>query len=109
MKTQVPEPPRTPSRPAIAKETPIHISPKPTLAGYLAALRDRRLMPAALRVALAVGTLLFALNHGSALLQGKMTRDRWLSALLTYLVPYSVNIQGQYAARLRWRDRAETL
>lgn len=81
------------------------IPQKPTLLGYLAALRERRLAASAIRVALVVGTLLFALNHGSALVQGKMSRDRWFSALLTYLVPYSVNIHGQYVSRSQPRDR----
>ncbi|WP_017662337.1 nitrate/nitrite transporter NrtS [Baaleninema simplex] len=66
---------------------------------FFAALLDREFRPTALRVAAIVGTLLFALNHGSALLKGKMTRDRWISGVLTYLVPYSVNIHGQYANR----------
>jgi len=38
-------------------------------------------------VALVVGSLLFAINHGSAVLRGEMTRERWLR-LFTYLVPY---------------------
>ncbi len=32
----------------------------------------------------------------AALAKGEMTRTRWLSGLITYLVPYSVNIHGQY-------------
>lgn len=58
-------------------------------------------MPTALKVALVVGTVLFAINHGSALVQGKMTRSRWVLGLLTYLVPYAVNIHGQYVHRDR--------
>ncbi|NEP47338.1 MAG: hypothetical protein F6K65_00175 [Moorea sp. SIO3C2] len=56
-------------------------------------------MPTALRVALVVGSLLFVINHGSALLQGQMTQQRWISAGLTYMVPYLVNIHGQYTIR----------
>jgi hypothetical protein len=33
------------------------------------------------------------------LTQGKMTRVRWFSALITYGVPYAVNIHGQYVMR----------
>ena len=40
-----------------------------------------------------------AINHGSALLQGNMKRQRWISAALTYLVPYTVNVHGQYSYR----------
>ena len=73
------------------------------LQGYCAAVLDRKLMPTALKVAAVVGTILFVVNHGSALVQGKMTRSRLLSGLLTYLVPYAVNIHGQYISRLRQR------
>ena len=73
------------------------------LQGYCAALLDRKLMQTALKVAAVVGTFLFMINHGSALVQGQMTRSRLMSGLLTYLVPYAVNIHGQYISRLRQR------
>jgi len=67
------------------------------LKDYCAALVDKELMPTALKVAAVAGSLLFLINHGTALVQGKMTRDRWISSgFLTYLVPYGVNIHGQY-------------
>jgi hypothetical protein len=68
---------------------------------FCAALVDKKRMPTALKVALVVGSILFAINHGSALARGKMTRDRWVSAFLTYLVPYCVNIHGQYVSDSR--------
>lgn len=68
---------------------------------FAAALIDRDLMPTALKVAAVVGTILFTINHGGALVQRKMTGDRWISGLLTYLVPYIVNIHGQYVSRAR--------
>ncbi|HHP7245812.1 MAG TPA: nitrate/nitrite transporter NrtS [Elainellaceae cyanobacterium] len=70
---------------------------------FLACLVDKKLMPTGLRVAAIVGSLLFAINHGSALIHGRMTRDRWISASLTYVVPYMVNIHGQYVSRARQR------
>ena len=70
-----------------------------TFKGFCAALFDRDLMPTALKVAVVVGSILFFINHGEPLMQKKMTRDRWFSALLTYLVPYVVNIHGQYISR----------
>ena len=70
-----------------------------TLWGFTQALVDRKLVPTAVRVALIVGTILFIINHGSALLEGKMTKRRWISGLLTYLVPYAVNIHGQYISQ----------
>ena len=49
----------------------------------------------AIRVALVVGSLLFAINHGGALMHHEMNRNRWLSGLLTYFVPFLVSIHGQ--------------
>lgn len=69
-----------------------------SLQGYLAALFDGQLMGQAIKVALFVGTILLIINHGQALKSGTMGRQRWISALLTYLVPYFVNIHGQYTA-----------
>ncbi|MEM8638763.1 MAG: nitrate/nitrite transporter NrtS [Cyanobacteria bacterium P01_G01_bin.54] len=61
-----------------------------------------RYRPTALRVALCVGSVLFVINHGHALVTGQMTFGRWLSAALTYCVPYGVSLHGQ------WRgDRAQ--
>lgn len=68
---------------------------------FAQALRDRKLAPTALRVALVVGSLLFTINHGAALAKGEMNRTRWLSGLVTYLVPYSVSIHGQNSSRSR--------
>ncbi|WP_407641964.1 nitrate/nitrite transporter NrtS [Calothrix rhizosoleniae] len=45
--------------------------------------------------------MLFIINHGTTLMAGKMKRERWISAVLTYLVPYVVNIHGQYISRSR--------
>ena len=68
---------------------------------FCASLVDPELAPTALKVSLIVGSLLFTINHGAALFQGKMDRGRWLSAMLTFLVPYSVNIHGQYSAKAK--------
>ena len=57
----------------------------------------------ALKVALVVGTVLFTINHGSALLNQKMDRGRWTSGVLTYMVPFLVSIHGQSMAQ---RQRA---
>jgi len=69
------------------------------------ALVDRRYARTAIRVSLVVGSVLLAINHGSAIAAGAMTRDRWISALLSYAVPYCVNTHGQLAAQQRLRDR----
>ncbi|MBD1876014.1 nitrate/nitrite transporter NrtS [Nodosilinea sp. FACHB-131] len=64
--------------------------------GYLRALVTPPMASRAVRVAFVIGTLLFAINHGAAVRAGTMTRARWYSAGLTYLVPYAVSIHGQY-------------
>lgn len=70
---------------------------------YLKALVNPKLAPTALKVSLLVGSALFVINHGTALLQGEMTRQRWLSGGISYFVPYCVNIHGQYVNRKRHR------
>lgn len=68
---------------------------------YLLCLLDPKLAPTACRVAIVVGSLLFMINHGAALLRGEMNRERWTSVGLSYVMPYLVNIHGQYAQRSR--------
>lgn len=53
----------------------------------------------AMRVALFVGTVLFSINHGSALVNDEMSPTRWASGLITYLVPFTVSIHGQSSRR----------
>ena len=65
------------------------------------ALLDPTLSPTALRVALVVGSLLFTVNHGAALAKGEMNRIRWFSGLISYVIPYGVNIHGQHSSRSR--------
>ncbi|HEY9750966.1 MAG TPA: nitrate/nitrite transporter NrtS [Allocoleopsis sp.] len=69
--------------------------------GYLASLFDKEFIPTGFKTALFVGSLLFLINHGPAVLQSNMSRDRWISGALTYLMPYLVNVYGQYASRAR--------
>ena len=49
----------------------------------------------ALKVSIIVGSILFAINHGKALYEGTMNTERWISAFLSYLVPYCVYIIGK--------------
>ncbi|MEM8502494.1 MAG: nitrate/nitrite transporter NrtS [Cyanobacteria bacterium P01_D01_bin.1] len=58
-------------------------------------LAQQRCRTTALRVAAIVGTVLFTINHGRAALDGEMNSGRWLSAMLTYCVPFMVSIHGQ--------------
>ncbi|MEL6605494.1 MAG: nitrate/nitrite transporter NrtS [Cyanobacteria bacterium J06614_10] len=55
----------------------------------------------AARVALCVGTLLFVINHGNAVVSGQMSSIRWLSGLFTYAVPFMVSLHGQSSRRTR--------
>ncbi|BAY40844.1 hypothetical protein NIES2111_52340 [Nostoc sp. NIES-2111] len=71
------------------------------LKGYFSSLTEPKFVPTAIKVALVVGSILFTINHAHALLKGNMSRDRWISAGLTYLVPYFVNIHGQYISLYR--------
>ena len=49
---------------------------------FCGSLINPQFAPTAVRVALVVGTLLFAINHGRAAINGDVTRDRWLSGAL---------------------------
>lgn len=69
--------------------------------GYIFSLFDAEFIPTGLKTALFVGSLLFLINHGPALFRGEMTHERWISALLTYVMPYLVNVYGQYSYRLK--------
>ncbi len=72
-----------------------------SLKEFCASLVNPKFASTAVKVALIVGSTLFIINHGTAFVQGKMKRERWISAALTYLVPYCVNIHGQYISRSR--------
>jgi Ni/Fe-hydrogenase subunit HybB-like protein len=77
--------------------------------GYFRALLSPQFAPTGIRVALVVGTILLIINHGYAMVSGSMTSDRWLAASLTYLVPYLVNVHGQYSSyrRQQWQKKSE--
>lgn len=66
---------------------------------YAQGLIDREMVLPAFKVALVVGSILFVINHASALLTGTMTTQRWVSALLSYVVPYLVSIHGRVVSR----------
>ena len=61
-------------------------------------LFDRRYAFQALKVALVVGFILLLINHGNAIANGEMSAGRWGSALLSFIVPYLVNIHGRVTA-----------
>jgi hypothetical protein len=52
----------------------------------------------ALRVALLVGTVLIAINHGDRILNGSVAQLDFLKMFLTYFVPYGVSTFSSVAA-----------
>jgi hypothetical protein len=72
---------------------------------YLSSLVDPEFMSTGLKTALVVGSLLFIINHGLALSRGEMTSDRWISVAITYLMPYLVNVYGQFSYRRKFALR----
>ncbi len=68
-----------------------------SIQSYCLCLFNRKMAPGAIKVALVVGSVLLAINHGEAILTGKMNKNRWLAVCLTYVVPYGVNIHGQWS------------
>ncbi len=59
-------------------------------------LFDRELAPTALRASLITGSILFTINHGAALAKGEMTKNRWLSGLIS--LPSSLQRQHSWSA-----------
>ncbi len=70
--------------------------------GYINSLLDPKFISTGVKTAVFVGSLLFLVNHGLAFVRGEMTSDRWISIVLSYIMPYLVNVHGQYSSRRRW-------
>jgi len=66
---------------------------------YIVCLWDAEFVLTGFKTAVFVGSLLFLINHGPALLRGQMTQERWISVIVTYAMPYLVNVYGQYSYR----------
>jgi len=65
---------------------------------WLRIAREPSVVRRALRTMLVVGTILVAINHGDALLAGKLDADRVFKICLTLLVPYGVSTTSSVAA-----------
>ncbi|MEO5724829.1 MAG: nitrate/nitrite transporter NrtS [Ilumatobacteraceae bacterium] len=61
----------------------------------------RRHLYATIRIALIVGTVLFAINQLDVVLSGKATTTTWIKAGVTYLVPFVVSNLGVLAGTRR--------
>jgi hypothetical protein len=66
--------------------------------GFLALALSRNVVRRALLYALVVGAVLIAINHGDALLAGRVSADRWWKMGLTVLVPYTVSTLSSVGA-----------
>ena len=62
---------------------------------------SREVVTRGVRVALVVGCVLVAINHGDALLAGDLGGVRLAKILLTFLVPYCVSVYSAAAAASR--------
>ena len=65
---------------------------------WLRIAREPTVVRRALRTMLVVGSILVAINHGDALLAGKLDADRVFKICLTLLVPYGVSTTSSVAA-----------
>lgn len=77
--------------------------------GFIASLWDPEFIPTGVKTAVFVGSLLFLINHGPALLRREMTRERWISAAVTYTMPYLVNVYGQYSYRRKFTAKSASM
>ncbi len=75
----------------------------PTETDFLSLAVSPQVLPRSLKVAVVVGTLLFAINYGDRLLSGALVMTDILKIGLTYLVPYGVATWSAVSA-LRERE-----
>lgn len=73
----------------------------PFLKTFLVAVFTKSYFRHAIKVSLVVGSLIFLINNGEVLFSEGMTPRRWLTASLTYLVPYLVSVHGRVSSEYR--------
>lgn len=76
------------------------------MADWIALATSPSVVRRATVVALVVGTILVAINHGDAIAQGEVSAGRLVRIALTVLVPYCVSTYSSVSA-LRASDRKE--
>jgi len=79
-----------------------------SIQGYIVSLWDPEFISTGFKTAIFVGSLLFLINHGPALLRGEMTGERLISTAVTYTMPYLVNVYGQYSYRRKLTTNASS-
>ena len=60
-----------------------------------------QVMGTASKMALLVGCVLMAINHGAAMMDANMTPERWVQVGLTFMVPYCVSTYSAVKALQR--------
>jgi hypothetical protein len=65
---------------------------------WLRIARQPSVVRRALRTMFVVGTILIAINHGDALLEGRLDGARVFKICLTLLIPYGVSTSSSVAA-----------
>jgi hypothetical protein len=65
---------------------------------WLRIARQPSVVRRALRTMFVVGTILIAINHGDALLEGRLDGERVFKIWLTLLIPYGVSTTSSVAA-----------
>ncbi|KST67990.1 nitrate/nitrite transporter NrtS [Mastigocoleus testarum] len=77
---------------------------KRNLKEFGASLVNPNYAPIGVKVAIVVGSILFIINHGTTLIKGKMNQERWISATISYLVPYMVCVYGQHTSSAKHKS-----
>ena len=67
---------------------------------WLRTAADRKVVLRGLAYSVVVGAILVAINHGDAILGGRVDTSRWLRIALTVLVPYCVSTASSVGAIL---------
>jgi len=68
---------------------------------WLALAMDSTTMIRSMKVAIVVGTILVAINHGDALIAGDLDLGRLLRICLTYVVPFAVATYATVSAHYK--------
>jgi class 3 adenylate cyclase len=89
----------------MAQETgqPPSRASRPAVAGWLAIATDPGIQRRAILIAVIVGAILTAINHGAAIASGRFDSSMLWQVALTFLVPYTVTCASSVAATLTSR------